>query len=782
MKNMFTRMISVWMASTIVAGLPQIVAADSAYVATNAAAENEGLETIVVTAQRRSTDLERTPVAVTALNSRALTEQGVHTEADIRLAVPGVTVKASKGSDDLNFSIRGQTTDSDTSSQPAVQPYFDEVPVNGLAASSLYDLKSLQVLKGPQGTLFGRNVTGGAILYTSATPTEDFGGYATVRFGNYSRREIEGAINLPVSPKLLLRISTDILGEDGYTENVFYDKRIGDISRRSGRFTALFRPADGWDNTAVLDYSRDTGSAEPIVPYSVYSLGQKNNGIPLNNLGLFLFSPLLDATTGVAGSWNAYLAAHPGADPLGLANVVAQQQQVLGPYKVNANYLAKSDSESWLGSNITSYEVSSGLKLRNIFGYVEGRTFQLQDIDGTPYAFVNTLADLRDKQFTDELQAVGEAFDKKLTYVAGLYYFHGVYVYHSVAGIFDVSPIIPITIAIPDNAQTTVSYSGYAQGTYDLGSLTGVEGLGFTSGIRYTRESITEDQIPGGTYYNRPGFSNSLSDVTSKIGYQIGVQEQLNDHLLLYVTHRRSFRSAGFNATSGPVPGGTEQGGPLFKPEIARDVEAGAKYRGTIAGAPFRVNVAAYHEWVDDVQRGQYFNLPIQGLGLLTVSVPEAVIDGVEIDGQIAPTSWLNVGGNIAYADARFANGRNSVTAFGQTSLFGPYPDTPRFAGSVFAQVNVPLPNPDIGALSLRGDIYGQSSNYFSSLANTTSPMTQFPAYFVSNFRVGLDDVGVIGCLREKCLQSGVLAWRLRDRQRVYDKRRRSWGSSHLLR
>ena len=156
------------------------------------------LEEIVVTAQRRSESQARVPVSVTALGADALQRQAVISERDLPASVPGLVVRATTNSNQLNYSIRGQTVDAFTGSQPAVLPYFNEVQVSSTNASSFYDLESIQVLKGPQGTLFGRNATGGAVLLTSAKPTNGFSGFFNVSGGNYNFRWVQGALNLPL--------------------------------------------------------------------------------------------------------------------------------------------------------------------------------------------------------------------------------------------------------------------------------------------------------------------------------------------------------------------------------------------------------------------------------------------------------------------------------------------------------------------------------------------------------------------------------------------------------
>jgi iron complex outermembrane recepter protein len=116
----------------------------------------------------------------------------------LQQTVPGLTVRETENQNTLTYSIRGQTVDSYTGSATAVVPYVDEIQQISGGAGSFYDLDGIQVLKGPQGTRFGRNATGGAILYTTAKPDNTFGGYADVSYGNYHSHEEQGAINLPI--------------------------------------------------------------------------------------------------------------------------------------------------------------------------------------------------------------------------------------------------------------------------------------------------------------------------------------------------------------------------------------------------------------------------------------------------------------------------------------------------------------------------------------------------------------------------------------------------------
>ncbi len=289
--------------SHLVAGAVALaLSVSSAIAAESAATANDSsLDEVIVTAQRRTETIERTPVAVAALSGDALEKNAVRSEADLQVAVPGLIVKAGQSSNQLNYSLRGQTVDAFSSSRPSVLPYVNEVQVGGSGATSFYDLQSIQVLKGPQGTLFGRNSTGGAVLLTTAKPTNEFGGFVSVRGGNYNLRGAEGALNLPIiSDKLLVRIAGYYEKSNGYQFNLYSNTTNGDVDRKAGRISVTFKPTDGVENDLVLDYAKSGGNNIGSVVYNVFPFGTGNPFVPTN----LLYTPLLDAVFG-AGSWDA---------------------------------------------------------------------------------------------------------------------------------------------------------------------------------------------------------------------------------------------------------------------------------------------------------------------------------------------------------------------------------------------------------------------------------------------------------------------------------------------
>lgn len=361
------------------------------------------------------------------------------------------------------------------------------------------------------------------------------------------------------------------------------------------------------------------------------------------------------------------------------------------------------------------------------------------DEDGSPYQVLGpTVFTIDNRQFTDELQLLGKAFDRQLDYVVGGFYLDGNQRNQQIGNFFGLEPVAPVTTLDFRNSIKTKSIAGYAQGTLSLGEWTGLRGLAVTAGVRYTSEKTELDQLPGGVLTGIPGLPDHLSRRDNQWSWQFGVQEQLTPSLLLYATTRRSFRSGGFNGFAADVPGPAAVGGNSFDPEIAKDIELGAKFQQRLAGdVLLRSNLALYRQKVDNIQRSLVVFIAGNLTGL-TANIPQAEIKGVEWDTDLRVGDWLQLGGNLAYTDAKFT--KNSTTLFGQTFNFGPYSDAPKWIGSVYADVGAQLPG-EAGRLSLRGNMYAQSRFYFSSLGNTLVPQTELPSYQVVDLHLTWDKV-----------------------------------------
>ena len=730
-----------WVAALALLALSPARADMAPVAASDATPSSSALEEIVVTAQRRSENLERTPVAVTVLGKDALEKQDIVTEADLRTAVPGLTVRASLDSNDLNYSIRGQTVDAFSGSQPAVLPYINEVQVGSSGgASAFYDLQSVQVLKGPQGTLFGKNSTGGAVLFTTATPTPDFGGYFSATTGNYGLAQFEGAVNIPVSDAVQARVAGFYESRDGFQYNTFTGGHGGEVLRDGVRATLAVKFSDSVKNQFVADYFHAGGTSTNLVLSAIAAPGSNGAFVPAN----VFYTPGLDAIFG-PGAFAAFSAGNPKIPAGGIFAFLALQN-ARGPFVISDNINDAHKANNLVTSNITTVDFTGDLQFKNIVGFNKLVSSDGDDADGSPYGILGTVPGNQYgifktlEQFSEEPQLLGKTLDHKLSYVTGLYYSFQRLNDRDETSFLDLSPLpLPLTVQHADTVSRDTSYAGYAQGTYDLGDVAHVPGLSATAGIRYTKEEVSMDQLPSSTSYDLPApFQNDLARNFDKISWHFGIQEQLNNDLLLYAVSRRSFRSGGFNNTAPPIPGFGNEGGAGFDAETATDVELGAKYQGSVFGLPSRLNVAIYDESIKNIQRAAYTVVATQ-IAAVTTNVPKTRVSGLEVEGQINPASWLRSGVNFTYTDAAFTS--NQVSLPGPPPItvgFGPYPDTPRWSGTVFSEVTLPITA--ALAIAARGELYDQTKIYYSSTYDTLTPQTAIPGFAVANFRLGLDD------------------------------------------
>jgi iron complex outermembrane receptor protein len=703
------------------------------------------LEEVVVTARRRNESLSRVPAAITAFNSEQLVERSIRTDADLQLVAPGLTIRQTQGNNSLTYSIRGQTADTFSGSPTAVVTYLNEVPLSINGASTFFDLESVQVLKGPQGTLFGRNATGGAVLYTSAKPTNETALQIRGRVGNLDLREADGMVNVPlVDGKLMLRAAFDIIDRDGYIDNLFDNSSLGQIRRQSGRLSLTFRPIAGLDNTFMFQYDHTDGTnTGASYTYSVYPCGATNNGFKLTCSSGLLFGPTLDLVFG-PGAWASYLAAHPKTYAPGLLAYVNEQHR-LGFYNTDHPAGAVHRGLDWMATNTTTFDITSNVQLKNILGVSKSTTDSQQPQLGAPFVTILTsnLASgelgnqLGIHSISEEPQLQGKAFGGKLTYIAGVYVQRLKTDTVWPQTYFDLEPVLaPICVTNAFRIWNKTD-AVYAQGTYDLASLTGVENLRFTAGARYTRERVSIEQLPQATFtYGAPGQSKTFQDPS----WEFGLEYQATPSLFGYLKTRGSFRSGGFNGAAPPKNADATGGGDIFDSEHTQDVEAGVKFRGSAFGRPVTLNVDVYNQWIQDVQRVEFPPDPtgVSASIAVTANVPSAMVRGIEFESSIMPVPWLQVGASGSFTDARYTNGR--IKLFGQPYVYGPLADTPRTSGVFFAQVDL-LSRGGIGAFNLRGEVYAQSGQYFSNAADSIAPDTRLPGYALLNGRLGWTDI-----------------------------------------
>lgn len=704
-------------------------------------ATSSALEETLVTARRRTESLSEVPISISVLDSAQIEERSIRTDSDLQAAVPGLTIRQTQGNNSLTYAIRGQSADTFSGSPSAVVAYLDEVPLSLSGASTFYDLASIQVLKGPQGTLFGRNTTGGAILYTTAKPTSEQEGSLQVRGGNYGLQEVQGMINTPLAGEtVLLRAAFDTIDRDGYIDNLLNGDELGEVSRDSGRVALTIRPNERLDNTTVFSYSEARGTnTGASYTYSVYQYGDTNNGFALNPASGSLFGPGLDAAVSFPGAWDAYLAGHPDAYAPGLIAYVDEQKR-LGYYKTRHPGGARHKGEDWLASNTTVFELNENYQIKNILGASHAKTDSEQPQLGAPFVTILTANAATGKSgneqtvdsISDELQLSGSALNGDLTYISGVYLQSQESDTLWPQTYFDVSPIIPASYATNNFRIKTDTYAVYSQGTYNLGSLTGVDKLSVTGGLRYTWEDVSIEQLPQADAYGAADQDESYSDPS----WELGLEYDVSDSTFTYLKTRGSFRSGGFNGSAPPVDADATGGGNKFKSETTQDVEAGLKFLGTVFDRPASLNLAVYRQWIDDVQRVEFPDPDGPG-GItsiaVTANVPEMEVDGVELQATYTPAQWLELGLSGAYTDAKFKDG--DVNLFGSVYSYGPVANTPEQTGVAWAQLDIPI-GEDLGTMNFYTEIYAQSSMYFSNTADSIGPGTKLPSYQLVNARL----------------------------------------------
>ncbi|MQP68323.1 TonB-dependent receptor plug domain-containing protein [Niveispirillum sp. SYP-B3756] len=716
---------------------------------------------IVVTARRRAEALQDVPVAVVAFTPEQIEDRQLRSEADLQRSIPGLTIRETEGSNQIAFSIRGQTIDAFSGSALAVVPYVNEVQANGNSASNYYDMESVQVLKGPQGTLFGRNATGGAVLFQTTRPSNDQEGSVSAAYGNYDYVDLKGVLNVPViADKLLLRVAANYANRDGYQHNIFnggnnLNPRLGKLDRKSGRVSMTFNPSENLTNTTVVEYTRSGGNSTSVVPWSVNMPGSTDaaTGLPLASSAAFLFSPALDTVFG-PGAWASFVAAHPGVNPGGYPAAIARQKQ-LGAYTVDLTDLQSGKTffsgRNHFLTNATTYDVSDDISIKNIFGWSRSRSHYNVSELGSPFLAICT-CNIVSKDFgnlettrsiSNETQVQGKAAGGDLEYILGAYYYDSSSLTHWPQTYFELAPVLPPTGTTSSFRTRSRSKALFVQTTYDLTSI-GLEDVSITGGFRHTWERVRLSHLPDGNVYgNYP--TNDLSVKFDKPSWTVGADYKVTDDAMLYITHRGSWRSGGLNGSAPLRPFDASGAGALFKPETAKDVEVGLKWSGAVADRPARFNVAAYKQWVKNVQRTEFPIVDLDGPGpaqansvAVTVNVPEAQVKGFEVEASILLTDALEVGGNLAYTDAAYTRNRSIV--FGNLFVYDSYADTPKTAGTAYVQLKLPLDG-RLGDLSIRGDVYSQSGQYFSNHYNSLTPDTRVPAYTLLNMRVSWSDL-----------------------------------------
>lgn len=635
-----------------------------------------GIEEITVTAERREEAVQKTPISITALDADTLDRADVQDLGDVAKLAPGLAFNQT--SNFTQLSIRGiGLSQYNLGGEPGVAVYVDGVYLARPFAldSVLDDLARVEVLRGPQGTLYGRNATGGAINLISNAPTDTFQGNIGVTVGNYGSVQVEGVVSGPLDEDGSVRGRISVVTEEhgGYTENIYNDGHVQDERNQSARGQIA---VDITSNLTVtfegdLTHEHDSG---PIFKPGTISPFPLPGAVP----GTVLpqgFAPALGGHTS-DDPWKVYLD---------------------GPQDYLFDASGGSAKAVWnLGwATLTSQAA-----------YRDTRFHLLGDLDGTDLLFLNE--DLREKAqaFSEETQLASNG-------TGPLQWIFGGFAYHENGYLDYIFHVALFGGDLVDVAtQRTTSYAAFGEASYNF-----TDTLKLTTGLRYSydQKSLNESStLLGVAGYNTTGKSWSALTPKFVLSYD------LDPDKMLYVSATRGFKSGGFNI-------GALQKTP-YNPEYVWSYEAGLKSQWF--DNRLQANIDAFHYDYSNLQVTQYF----VGKTVIT-NAATAKANGVEGSLTVIPVDNLTLDASIAYLNATFQNFSESDSLrplLGVLNLQGnTLPRAPKWQNNLGAEYDLPLGNGN--TLSARYDYFYQSKLYFTEF-NTDYAMSK--PYSISNARL----------------------------------------------
>ena len=728
--------------------------------AQESASAGNGLEEIVVTARRKEERVQTVPLAITAFNQNQLDQNRVLTLTDLSRSVPSLAISVSQS--DLNAPYSGQVR---LRGLPGSVVYFADVPLGNVDYNSatglthantggfFYDLDNLEVLKGPQGTLFGKNSIGGLISLEPKLPTNNYEGYAEIKFGDYNDKEFEGAVNIPiVEDKLLVRIAGQTQQRDGYTKDYYTGKDYDNKDQYSWRVSVTLRPTDDLQDTFIYDsYLQHTNGSSAILTYAnpnhqLALLSSSFTALP-STLTLQQEQQQCAAVVTLGGPAFGSLANPPldcpngkyqiGLEP-GLAKALALQQS-LG-VRTQAGYSDQPIGKDYFYgfTNTTTWDIADDLTIKNV---AAARIFKQEASTddagialpvlniGDPFGYNGGWGD-DSVQYTEEFQLQGKAIQDKLSWVAGAFLE------------FD-HPLGETTLPSTAIGNTSFyhfhnsdrSQAVFAHGIYDLGDY--VDGLRFTAGYRYTWDFVSVQELGynGVDHVTRSatgapsncapiGYDNNCAAGSnaqfSSFGWNLSLDEQLDSSTLLYVRSGNAYRPGGTNPQ---VPAQFQS----LKPEHVTDVELGAKVDWDIAGAKLRTNGDIFHTDYKAIQVQQLVNVTdSQGnthAASLETNAASAQLEGAEGEVTFLPIPSVELGGHGSYLYSHYDQ---YPAVFGAGGTKPPFFYEPKFQFGVTGTYHLPL-DESVGDVSVTAAYSWYGHQYVT--ATIGEPYNIMPSY-----------------------------------------------------
>jgi len=568
---------------------------------------------VIVTAQRREQNLQEVPASVTAFDSGNLQAQAVQNLTDLNSKVPNV-VLAPVGAYPYAsaFFIRGLGfADVESTFEPAVGVEMNGVYLarNSGALQDFFDIDSVEILRGPQGTLYGRNTIGGVVSVRTKRPGNTFGGEVLATFGDRGRAEARVAIESPLNDVFAVRASMMYKNYDGYNYDATTGKKVGNNQVWSGRVTLVARPTDNLEATLIGDFDRERGSGAAF----------RNASLPGNVY--YNFSPDTGTPTPVVPAGNS--------DPR-------------NPYVVYGNTPLFASLDTWGLTFDVEYNLG-GAKLTAITGYRVFKDRVQSDYDASALNFFAALRDQRHEQFSQEVRIASNG-KNRLDYVLGAYFMHQSYDITNTQ-----SGIIYGGLSVPQIAsQSNSAYAAFGQLDYHL-----TDALTLTAGGRYSYETKR--------FTNQPLFypaSMTYHGDWGNFSPKLGISYQLDPNVLAYFTWSKGFRSGGFNGRAASFT----SAGP-YNAETVSSFEGGLKTE--LFDKRVRFNLAGFSS--------TYSNMQVGTQGLTQAGVYESIVTNAakaRIDGIEAELQWVLGGGfrlnaNGSWLHAHYIDNLTDLTSDG---------------------------------------------------------------------------------------------------------------------
>lgn len=612
---------------------------------------SEQLGDIVVIGRKRARAeaLQRVPVAITALSAAQLQQSTVRNLVDVGGMVPNASLQASSQKGVQNFAIRGMGVSGTTpSDEPAVGIFQDGVywGSNYGALNELFDLEGVEILRGPQGTLFGRNVTGGAVSIRSARPSQTPYSNVTLGVSNGLGVQASAVINRPITDTLSGRIAVLDSANDG----IFYNSTLHDSFGRT--YTHLIRPSLKW---------------APSSKFDVTLLGEYygSEGDPV-------------AIRGIAPS------NYPGGPPT-LADLAGYKSSP--DYSVlQAGDRGSSNINVYFGMAEANLKIGPGT-LTSITGYRQVRSRNTADFDGFPVEGFLQYVATNQHQVSEELRYAAD-FTSWLSVTAGAYYFDQHLNYAESRDLNNHLTRVATRATLANS-----SYAGFAEA-----DIKPFDKITVTLGGRYTHERKVATSAPfGACPFNLIGactFTTAAPYKGNNFSPKVGLSYQIDPNKLIYASWTRGFRSGGFSLR------GTALGAP-YQAETVNAYEVGVKT--DFLDHHLRLNVSGFYNKFANLQRTVLGVDPILGVVQAVFNAANADIKGVELEITAIPVRGLTLSGNYGYTDAKY----KSFLGFSNPGSLQ-FVRVPRNTGDLSAGYETSLPSGDKVGLRVSGQYTGR--------------------------------------------------------------------------